>query len=535
MKTSDRKTRDRLKAAFGNVKDETYNFETIEKFFRNADTSEAYQVISDKTCNDLDFNEFFMFADRSTSRVGQQYLYYMLRTFPGAEDRISKHEKLINRLVNDEEFRLKIQLPLDSLNHVNTYYITSLFQEKHLEKPSWFFLIPLLSFSNLLSMLLLPFIPQFFFITLIVTIINLGIHYWNKQNLNQYIGPVPQLLRLNEIAKGLAKNPELENMVSDLLESTKVIDRVRNRMSFFRFEAKMQSDIGIGFWSLLEIIKMLFLIEPLLLFGILKQLDTKRKEISKVFSFVGLVDSLISVASMRKGLERYAVPVFTGKGGTLEAREVYHPLIPFCVANSINTNGRSVLLTGSNMSGKTSFIRTIGLNVISANTMNTCFADEFKCPDFKLFTAIRISDNLLNDRSYYFEEVLTIREMIEHCSDDSRSLFLLDEIFKGTNTVERISAGKAVLSYLENGKNIVFVSTHDIELADLLKGKYELYHFSEKVDNNTVDFDFKLKEGKLKNRNAIRILEINNYPGEIIREALETANSIDNSQSAKTV
>ncbi len=104
---------------------------------------------------------------------------------------------------------------------------------------------------------------------------------------------------------------------------------------------------------------------------------------------------------------------------------------------------------------------------------------------------------------------------------------MLDEIFKGTNTIERISAGKAVLSALSKSNNIVFVSTHDIELTDLLKDEYDLYHFSEIVDNHTVDFDYKLKEGKLKNRNAIRILELNGYPTAIIKEAMQLSEELD--------
>jgi len=145
----------------------------------------------------------------------------------------------------------------------------------------------------------------------------------------------------------------------------------------------------------------------------------------------------------------------------------------------------------------------------------------------KIFSAIRLSDNLMNDKSYYFEEVLTIKEMIEKSQTKESNLFLLDEIFKGTNTIERISAGMAVLSYLNNKSNIVFVSTHDIELAELLKDTYNLYHFSEQVEDKTVDFDFKLKGGKLKNRNAIKILEINNYPEQIITKAIELSKELD--------
>jgi DNA mismatch repair ATPase MutS len=133
----------------------------------------------------------------------------------------------------------------------------------------------------------------------------------------------------------------------------------------------------------------------------------------------------------------------------------------------------------------------------------------------------------LNDKSYYFEEVLTIKEMIDESENGKVNLFLLDEIFKGTNTIERISAGKAVLSKLAKNGNIVFVSTHDIELTDMLSDEYELYHFSEMVNGKTVDFDYKLKEGKLKNRNAIRILQINNYPDEVVKEAISISKELD--------
>ena len=141
----------------------------------------------------------------------------------------------------------------------------------------------------------------------------------------------------------------------------------------------------------------------------------------------------------------------------------------------------------------------------------------------------------MNDKSYYFEEVLTIKEMIEKSEIPGSNLFLLDEIFKGTNTIERISAGRAVLSYLNNESNIVFVSTHDIELADLLQGDYKLYHFSEQVNNKTVAFDFKLKEGKLENRNAIRILESNGYPMQIIIEAIDLSKKLDKIYDVKKI
>jgi len=298
-------------------------------------------------------------------------------------------------------------------------------------------------------------------------------------------------------------------------------------MLFFKLESKIEGDFQVIFWSFLELFKILFLLEPLLLFGVLKRLDIRREDVEKVFSFAARIDALVSIASLRKGAEVHCIPEICEENTRIIGDQIYHPLLIDCVTNEIDVNNKSVLLTGSNMSGKTTFIRTIGINVITGLTINTCFAESMVIPRVRIYSAIRISDDLMNDKSYYFEEVLTIKDMIDNACNDIANLFLLDEIFKGTNTVERISAGKAVLSSLAKNENIVFVSTHDIELTDLLEDEYKLYHFSEIVSDKSVDFDYKLKEGKLKNRNAIRILEINAYPEGVIKEAIALSQELD--------
>jgi DNA mismatch repair ATPase MutS len=529
-----KKVKDLFNQSFGKLKGETYNFDLIERYFRKKDNSRELQTLSDKTCNDLDFDELFMFLDRTNSKVGQQYLYNRLRTIPQASHEFSQQERIIKHFEETPGLRLDVQTLLARLNEQDTYYINSLFQHEHIMHPKWFFIIKFLSFANLLSIILLAVNLKMIFVIFAITIINTGIHYWNKKNLYQYLGSVPQLLRLNSIARKLFENDLFSSLDPSLNKSFAEIDKVRNRMHFFNLESKLQSDTEIFFTTILEIFKTLFLLEPLFLFSILKALNSKRVEIENVFTFVGQIDSFISIASLRVGLSLYCQPTFT-KQSALVAKNVYHPLIPDCVENSICIDQKSILLTGSNMSGKTSFIRTIGINAITAQTINTCFAAQFSTPKLNIYSAIRISDDLMNDKSYYFEEVSTIKDMIDNSNNGKANLFLLDEIFKGTNTVERISAGKAVLSSLAKGDNIVFVSTHDIELTDLLVNEYELYHFSEKVDHKSVDFDYKLKEGKLKNRNAIRILQINGYPEEVINEAMEISRELDEVSLTKKV
>ena len=528
LRNRKKRLKEKLLSEFGNLKDESFNFSEIENYFRKKNHNPAFQTLSDKTCNDLDFEELFMFFDRTNSKVGQQFLYNKLRNIPLDPTKDRSHEKLLAEFTNDPEFRLSVQGQLSKLNEKEAYYIASLFQDEILKPPKWYFIVPLLSFASVLSFIMVFFNPIYFLVIFGLCIINIVIHYWNKKNLYNYFSSIPQLSKLNSVAQELFKNSNLKHINPDLMKSANVLNKVNSSMSVFNFEMKMQSDGQLVFWVLMEFVKIVFLIEPLFLFGTLKRIDTKRAQIEDVFLFVGEIDAIVSIASLRKGLKSFCTPEIIDEQKRLYAQEVYHPLIENCVKNNLKVNNKSILLTGSNMSGKTSFIRTIAINVITGLTINTCFAEQFSMPQVRIYSAIRISDDLMNNRSYYFEEVITIKEMIDKSKEGNLNLFLLDEMFKGTNTVERIAAGKAVLSSLNEENNIVFVSTHDIELADLLKNEYDLYHFSEIVDHKTVDFDYKLKVGKLKNRNAISILQLNDYPESIIKEAIEISEELDN-------
>ncbi len=521
-----------LLTSFGEQKDDYFNFPMIEKYFNRKDKSKVFQIISTKTYHDLDFNEVFAFIDRTHSKVGQQYLYNTLRTPNWDPTKNKLNERIIDKLTNDNSFRVSIQKSLSTLNKYEAFHIASNFQDDHIAKPKWFFIVPILSLASCAISLLCIWKPVFIIALLVVFIINLVVHFWNKRNLSQYIDSLPQLIQLNKVAEYLFSFTEFKALNTELSQSIQSIHHVKHRMSFFQLELKLQGDFQIIAWTLFELVKTLFLLEPLLLFGAIKRLDTKRAAIESVFEFVGRIDSLISIASLRKGLDMYCLPQL---GKEIHAVEAYHPLIPNCTTNSIHISDKSVLLTGSNMSGKTSFIRTIGINIIMGFTINTCFASSFTSPLIKVHTGIRISDDLINNKSYYFEEVSTIKTMIDESLRPDKNLFLLDEIYKGTNTIERISAGKAVLSILSKNHNKVLVSTHDIELTELLKDEYELYHFSEVIRGKHIDFDYKLKTGKLKNRNAIRILQMNNYPKMVIKDALITANKMDSTFNPKEI
>lgn len=281
---------------------------------------------------------------------------------------------------------------------------------------------------------------------------------------------------------------------------------------------------ALGF-LLFELIKISFNIEIISFYSIIESVRKQNQLLKRLFIYIGSVDTAISIASFRSSLKYYCTPEFMPTG-QMDIKGVQHPLIADCVPNDLRLENKNLLLTGSNMSGKTTFIRSVGINMILAQTIFTCTASKFAMPYSKIFSSITISDSLLEAKSYYFEEMTIIKNFIAESAGNAPCFFILDEIFKGTNTIERVSAGKAILSYLAKRNNFVFVSTHDTELNELLKTQYELYHFSETIAADELIFDHTIKQGPLLTRNAIRILEINDYPQEIIADANATVDLI---------
>jgi len=508
-----------LRASWGVPKQEFNSEDLVQQYFiyKNKDTSQ--KTLNDQICDDLDFSELFKYLDRTTSVVGQQYLFAHLRNRDIKKEELLDFDNAVEYFSANKPDREKTQEIISSLQNFDAFYLTELMFGMMAQKPKWYPVIPLLFSMTILSIILIPFYHAIGLLTIFLIPVNCVFHYLNKNNIKPYMLSFPQLLKLLEaciLLKNLNLPIKIKHQTDKEISSIKSIKR---SLFFVSLDEYLESDEGILGWFVIELLKSFFLIEVMGFYTALKSIENKRNDIHQLFSYIGYYDTILSTASLRNGLPYYCKPVFSEDKKQIKFKEIYHPLIADCVTNDLEINGKSILLTGSNMSGKTTFVRTVAINNILAQTLNTCFAKEFQIPVLNTYSAIRISDNLMESKSYYFEEVLTIKELINKVENNEESLFMIDELFKGTNTIERVAAAKAVLSYLNKNNNIVFASTHDIELADLLKDEYDLYHFTETIEKEQLIFDYKLKTGKLTTRNAIRILELNGYPAEIIMEA----------------
>ena len=197
----------------------------------------------------------------------------------------------------------------------------------------------------------------------------------------------------------------------------------------------------------------------------------------------------------------------------------YHPLIEQPVKNSISAQ-KGVLLTGSNASGKSTFLKTVAVNAILAQTIHTCLADSYRGALYRIMSSMALRDDLEGGDSYYIVEIKSLKRILNQTAEEGQPvLCFVDEVLRGTNTVERIAASTQILKSLAGREVVCFAATHDIELTHLLEEYYDNYHFEEEIIEGDVHFNYQLKTGRATTRNAIRLLGVMGYEEKLIQEA----------------
>ena len=194
---------------------------------------------------------------------------------------------------------------------------------------------------------------------------------------------------------------------------------------------------------------------------------------------------------------------------TLNFANLKHPLLKNdeCVSNSFDLKENINIITGSNMSGKTSFIRTIAINICLAKAGAYVLANNFTTSLFTLFTSMRIKDDIQNGISTFYAELLRIKDALDYSKQGLPMILMVDEIFKGTNMNDRLLGAKSVMKKLDLSHVLLFITTHDFELCDYDEVKLANYHFSEHYIDNKIKFDYKIKEGKCNTTNAVYLMK----------------------------
>ncbi len=224
-------------------------------------------------------------------------------------------------------------------------------------------------------------------------------------------------------------------------------------------------------------------------------------ELKELFEIISDIEAMISLSIIGIDNDIYCIP---DDNNEITFDNLYHPLLSNPVANTLTIN-QGIILTGSNMSGKTTFLRTLGIAQILYNANGLIPAKSFKSSRLDIYTSLRANDMLEEGISTFYAEILRMKK-INEAIKKGPCLVLIDEIFKGTNLNERLEASFKIIDKLNDNKILFIISTHDLEITDA-KGIIN-YHFNEYYKDDKIYFDYIIKEGKSETSNAIYLLKM---------------------------
>ncbi len=479
-------------------------------------------TIDDQTWDDFNMDEIFIKLDRTYSSVGEAALYKMLRNPLHDKNELNKRYEFTETLRTNTDLRTKLQMVYYNLGYDKKNALLEMLTEELVENKSKYYIYTFLGKFLTISSALLAIIfqnPYMLLVTAFTIFINMFINDKERKNVKSQ-----GLLYLRNIiiaAKEIRKidYPEIKeytDKISELLKDMKAIDNATKSIQF--------ANAGGGAF---EILAMPFLLEESAYYKIASILKDKEDYILDLYELLGELESYIAVASYKEEMNgKYTKPKFTDEIN-INIVDGVHPLIKDAVPNSITFTKKGIVLTGTNMSGKSTFLRMIGLNMILAQTFNITLTKKYEACFFNIVSSISPSDDVTLGKSYYMAEAEALLRIIKALHKELPVFCPIDEIFRGTNPIERISSSAEILTYINKKKSISIVATHDRELTDILKDNYEFFYFSERVNKEGLSFDYKLKKGVSKTRNAIKLLDHIGYPKEIIKKSYERAETLE--------
>lgn len=515
-----------LISSWPNAYDSKFDFNKIHKFYYEYGpkslNENTFHDIDDQTAHDLNVDEVFKKISNCSSTPGEQMLYYILRTPKTNSAELIERNKIIEKFKNDENLRSTIQQIFSNLGKQRKGEIFNLFNTETVVNKSKVLLYNLIALSSVVALVWFIIdgadkIPIFIGIFAIYMFISLRTASEIEYELTslQYLGDFIRASK--ELSK--IDDPTLKDEIDKIKERVDLFSKIDKKTLFIYSQGAL--DIFI------ETINALFLTRIRSYYSIINIIKKNRQELMELYALVGKIEAYISVSSYRTKLKNYSLPNFTdNKNNLFKIENACHPLLEDGIPNSINLNNKGVILTGSNMSGKSTFMRTLALNMLLAQSIYTCLCDDYNASFFRVMSSLSISDDVLSGTSYYLEECNAVLRILNSLDEEVPAFCIIDEIFKGTNPIERIATSKQILKYIMNRNALSIVATHDLELAETCNDKYLKYYFCEDVDENEgLIFDFKLKEGICNTGNAIKLLSYLGYPNEIINDSIKDISS----------
>ena len=479
------------------------------------------EIIDEVTWNDLDMNYVFDRINNCISFAGEQLLYSKLHHLPKERAYQKQLEEQITYYETNSDKREQMQLHLSRLGKEESNFYLPLFISN----------LEMLGISNIwfyrglqvllvIAVLFAIFSGQSaaFLAALVVFLFNAVVYAVKKAEHEIYLDALGGIIRLVKVTNSLLhdKQQPVVQIPDNIRRDLKLFRKMTRMVGILqkKKQAAVSGDmigmlrdylIGATLWDFTNYDK------------IIRFLRGKEENFMEIYQFTGMIDMSISVASFRKSLPFYCIPKFT-REKILRMEELYHPLIQEPVCNTVTLDNHC-MITGSNASGKSTFIKAVVINAILAQNIHTCTAKHFTLPSAGIITSMAIRDDIMSGESYYMKEIKYLNRIIENLSDNRIVICAIDEILRGTNTRERIAASAAVLKYLSKANCLALIASHDVELIEHLGDNFYYYYFCDRMSDKDIKFDYKIQEGISNTNNAIRLLEYVGFPEEIITEA----------------
>ncbi len=489
-------------------------WEYISCYFRERTDAPKTPVIDDRTWNDLDMDDVFLKLDRTRSSVGQAALYDMMRRplYDEMERAVRRDQiaELGSQPVQCRKLRRAL-VRLGTQRSGEVYQFLSVRRAGILDRRRYLYLA--LSGIAVVSIIApIVFGLPALLLTAASLLTNLVIHYRFKATVIVESPSYEYLHRLLAAANKLGKIPvpALSRELASLRELSVSLGKLRKRTALLITPSGVSGDIAA---LLMEFIRQLFLQEVTTYFFVHNEIIRRMPDISRVYGWVGAVDALQAAAAMRQDLAGVTTPEMAD---AFEAENLVHPLLAKPVPNSLRMDATGVVVTGSNMSGKSTFLRTMGVNQILSGTLCMAFARRMRSPLFYTITSITNRDNILASESHYLVEARRLLDILEAARGKYPALVIIDEILSGTNSEERIAASISILRYLAALNCRVVAATHDRPIAADLEGTYSNVHFTHRVEEEGIQFDYMLRDGIVEAGNAIKLLRLLGYPSEVL-------------------
>lgn len=479
------------------------------------DKGEEYLDLNHPFINDLDIfgaNSLFQWINVTKTEHGRECLKTLLlfNKLPNKKEVLLRQESL-NELANKISFRQDFLIALKTKQvGKNESFLLKWVRERNN------------SIFSILTTIMRIGMPIINLIIIVLSIMN--IITWKYIIISLCISFFLLKLLGNEIIEGLIILEELKYRIKTYAEGIKLIekeefnsDKLNDIKKKFITKDKYASDSfkrleSITNWlydrgnAFYIVFNMIFMWDYHIIYRLEKWRRDSGENLHCWMNSLGEFEALISLSSLIFNNPTWNTPVINDHK-TLKGNELSHPMLgEKGVSNSfiIDERKRVLLITGSNMSGKSTFLRTIGFSVVLSYLGLNVKADEFTTPIFNIYTCMRTGDNLEENISSFYAEILRIKNIVDGTKRGEKIIFLLDEIFKGTNSLDRHLGAEILIKQLLKGETIGLVSTHDLELCDMEKSNFNIanYNFKEYYENNKLKFDYKLREGISKTRNA---------------------------------